>query len=274
MLSNNLLSQSFFKMKPNTTPDRIISLNNGSFQMDLKHMVTSPEGYKYVLVLVSLYTKEVDAAPMKTKTMHECVTVLKDMIKRRYIRSIGSISSIGVDKGSEFVNVEMKNFLKSKNIMLRVENTTIHFNATAVVERMISTITRDVEIYLTQKSIATGRKYNDWLPALEESVFKINNDRRMNSRVIPFQDIVKEPPVIKNIIPIGTVVYPFMSLPKNVVTGQNKYKFRNSDYRYDYKNKCVVTDYYLRFSRPLRYILDDNKNVSYLRHQLLAEYEL
>ena len=269
-----MLSDKFFKMKPNTTPDRILSLDSNSYQMDLKHMVTSPEGYKYVLVLVSLHTKEVDAVPLKTKTMNECTRALRDMIKRKYIRSIGGISSIGVDKGSEFVNKEMKEFLKSKNIVLKVENTTIHKNATAVVERMISTITRDVEIYLTKKSIELGKQYTDWMPALEESVFKINNERRLNSKVIPFQDIVKEPPVIKNIIPIGTVVYPFMPLPKNVVTGQNKFKFRNSDYRYDYNNPCIVTHYFLRFGRPLRYLLDNNKTVSYLRHQLLAEYEI
>ena len=269
-----MISYKFFKMKPNTTPDRILALSPGEYQMDLKHMPTSPEGYKYVLVLVSLYTKEVDAVPLKTKTMTECTNALREMIKRRYIRSIGNISTIGVDKGSEFVNKEMKEFLNGKRINLKVENTTIHKNSTAVVERMISTITRDVEIYLTQKSIETGKKFTDWMPALEETVFRINNDRRLHSRVVPFQDIVKEPPVIKNIIPIGTVVYPFMPLPKHAVTGDNKYKFRNSDYRYDFNNPCIVTHYYLRFGRPMRYILDDNKKVSYLRHQLLAESEL
>ena len=269
-----MLSDKFFKMKPNTTPDKIVIVDDTSYQMDLKHVIKSPEGYQYILVLVSLYTKEVDACPMKTKTMRECTAALREMIKRKYIRSIGNISSIGVDQGSEFVNREMKEFLNSKNIRLVVKNTTIHINSTSVVERMISTITRDVVIYLTKKSIEQKRNFNDWVPALEQSVFKINNERRLNPRIVPFHDIMKEPPIIRNLIPINTTVYPFLPTPINVVTEKNKFKFRNSDIRYDYRNPCVVTGYLIRPSRPLRYILDDNYDVTFNRNELLAEYEL
>ena len=172
------------------------------------------------------------------------------------------------------MNKEMKDFLKSKNIELRVENTTTHINATSVVERMISTITRDVMIYLTKKTRELKKKHTDWLPALEESVFKINNERRLHPKIIKFEDILQEPPKITNIIPLGTTVYPFIPVPKHVNTNENKFRFRNGDMRYDADNPKVVTHYFMRFHRPLRYILDGNKDISYTRDQLLSANEL
>lgn len=270
-----MLSKKFFIKKINTTPDKIINLDGGGYQMDLKHMVKSKEGYNYILVLVSTHTNECDVYPMFNKTMQECVTGLKQMLKRKYIRSIGNITHIGVDKGSEFVNSMMKNFLLSKNIELIVENTTVHINSTAIVERAISSITKDVMNYLQQKRYETkNQNYNDWIPVLQHSVFKINNERRLNPKTYKTHEVVQEMPKIKNIIRIGTVVYPFLTTPKHVVSEQNKYKFRNADIRYDANNPSIVSGYFMRHSRPLRYILDDNNKVTYNRHELLSETEI
>ena len=271
-----MLSKKFFTMKPNNTPDKIYNTDQKGFQMDLKFMPTDPNGLKYVLVLVSLFSKEVDAFPLKTKTMTEVKTALEKMIKRRYIRSIGKMKYIGVDKGSEFLNKEMREFLDKKGITLIPENTTVHIHSTAPVERMISTITRDVQIYLTQKSYELKRPFNEWLPLLSQLVFRTNNSRRLNkSYQISTQALLKKPPVFpSDILPLYTKVYKFYPVATHVNSEATKYKFRNGDLRYNPNELHTVTHYLIAPGRPVRFYLDNNLTISYLRHQLLAEYEL
>jgi len=269
-----MLSKKFFRIKPNNTPDKIYNTDQQGFQMDLKHMPIDPNGYRYVLVLVSLFSGEVDAIPLKTKTMGEVTKGLQVMMKRKYIRSIGKMRYIGVDKGSEFLNTEMRAFLASKNVDLIAENTTIHINSTAVIERMISTITRDVHIYLTQKSYELKKPFNDWLPVLNDVVLRTNNERRMKPKHITPQELIKRPPIVPaNMIPFGTKVFKFYTMPVKP-NGEYKYKFRNGDLRYNPNEPGIVTNYLVRPGRPIRFFLDNNITVSYNRHELLAEYEL
>lgn len=109
-----MLNKKFFHLKNNTTPDRFLNVDGRVYSMDLKHMPVSPQGYKYILVFVSNHTREIDAIPLKNKTMTTVTRGLEVIIKRKYIRSLGNIRAISVDKGSEFVNKEMREFLEKK----------------------------------------------------------------------------------------------------------------------------------------------------------------
>ena len=271
-----MLSNKFFTIKRNTTPDQIINVDGRGYSMDLKHMPVSPQGYRYILVFVSNHTREIDAVPLKDKTMSTCTRALELILKRKYIRSLGNIRTISVDKGSEFVNKDMKAFLDKKGIQLIVENTTTHINATSIVESMINVITKNVNIYLTKMSYDTGKKFTDWLPSLEQTVFETNNSRRLNKDdiVITPQQLVNMPVVLpKDVIPIGQKVYKFIPYAENF-DGSKTFRFRNGSLRFNPRQVHTVTSYLLRHGRPLRFFLNNDMTVSYLRHQLLANYEI
>ena len=259
----------FLKPKPVRHPDRIIGVDGFTYQMDLKTHMVSDQGFTNILVLVNTYTGEVDAEPIKSKTMGEVKDALELMIKRKNIRSIRSIRRICVDQGSEFVNSTMKSFLASKNIALIVENTTYHHNATAIVERMISTITQPLLHFIFIKRQEGYPQYNRWIDNLPKVVKAINDHNvKKGPRVKP--ETVFEPPIVpKKIFQLGDVVYRRLPQPTNVVNGKKKFvNFRLNDVRFNYKEPYIVTGYRLRNARPLRYILNDDPSISYLDHEL------
>lgn len=261
----------FLKPKPVRQPDRIMSTDGFTYQMDLKTHMVSDDGYKMILVLVNIYTKEVDAEPLKKKTMNQVKDALELMIKRKNIRSIRSIRRICVDKGSEFNNKVMRDYLATKHIDLIPENTTYHYNATAIVERMISTITKPLTDFIFIKRKSGFPQYNRWVDNLKKVVAAVNEANvKEGPRVSPEERF--EPAIIpKKIFQLGDVVYRRFPQPTNEVNGKKKFvNFRNKDPRFNYKEPFVVTGYRVRHNRPLRYLLNDDNSISYADHEIIS----
>ncbi len=56
-----------------------------NFMADLLHLPTTEKGYKYLLVVVDLASKEFDIQPMKDTNSKSTVDAIEKMFKRPYI---------------------------------------------------------------------------------------------------------------------------------------------------------------------------------------------
>ena len=93
------------------------------------HMKSNNDNYKYLLFVIDVFSRFLWIQPIKNKTAKNVISALKIILS-----SSRKPTSIRSDKGSEFKNVEVKQFLNKEGI-----HTYYSQNETksAVVERVI-----------------------------------------------------------------------------------------------------------------------------------------
>jgi len=122
--------------------------------VDLSKLSRFNVGYKYLLVCIDVLSKYAWIEPLKTKTGKELKNAIQNMLRHRQPKLIQT------DKGTEFLNQLVKNFLIEKNIKLFTTNSE---RKASVVERLNRTMKGIMFKYFTH---ASTRKYIDILPEL------------------------------------------------------------------------------------------------------------
>ena len=89
-----------------------------NFQTDLLMLPKTKQGYKYLLVIVDLFTNEVDFEAMKTKTPAETLRSMKVIFKRDILNK--PFASMSSDAGLEFKGT-FKDYLYNQSILHRIE---------------------------------------------------------------------------------------------------------------------------------------------------------
>ena len=134
------------------------------------------KGYKYLLMIIDVFSKYGWIVPIKTKTGSAVSTALEKVIKT----SKRVPSKLWVDKGKEFYNKTMQQLLKKKGIsMYSTENE----EKSSVVERWNRTIKRYMWKYFTANNTHT---YINILPELVE---KYNNTYHRSIKTTPSKAI-------------------------------------------------------------------------------------
>ena len=100
-------------------------------------------GYNYILVAIDCFSRKVWARLLKKKKADEVLSSLKSILEHT-----GSVESICSDRGQEFVNKKMKNFLRERNINLIHPYTSTHAH---FVERVQRTLQDIIFKYMTSK---------------------------------------------------------------------------------------------------------------------------
>jgi len=261
-------------------------------QVDLTFYTNDVDrGYKYIFVIVDVYSRHVDAVPIKNKESSTIVNCFQTVFNRGFKTQI-----VRADPGSEFKNRTVEKYLADKGVELRF-GVAGRKQQTAIVESMNFIINKVLRTILTMhdaERFQEGKKNGDknwtitrndtWVKYLPQVISILNQNIRADK---PLADMMKAPIVEKSerILREGTVVYKPMSQPnKSIVTDRNVYgknHFKVGRFRYDIKRPMKVYFVSLLPGQPVRYMLQENfaphhkmTNVSYPRSELLLESEV
>lgn len=109
--------------------------------IEISKMKEHNKGYKYILVAIDCFSRKIWARLLSKKTAGEVLSKLKSILKET-----GHVESICSDRGAEFVNKKMKDYLEKNGIKLINPYTSTHAH---FVERVQSTLQTIIFKYIT-----------------------------------------------------------------------------------------------------------------------------
>ena len=254
--------------------DAVTLLENYNFMADVLHLPTTKQGYKYLVVLVDLATREFDIEPMKNKEAKEALTAIKSMFKRKYIKQ--PKASLRTDNGTEFQGVFDK-FLKDNKIFHSVSMPSNHSQLS-----MVESLNRTLGIlfigYLNQKEKETRKQYREWTDVIDIIRKELNKIRYTKppyteKTIFDYKDKpvnMKEEPKYK----IGNLVHYKLSYPTDILGNpQPTAQFRTGDARWSVVPKKIEHIYYYSGAIPYRYGLENMPYVSFTEAELMPSNE-
>ena len=150
-------------------------------QIDLIEISQQSEhnkGYNYILVAIDCFSRKIWARLLKKKTADEVLSNLKDILEET-----GSVESICSDRGQEFVNRKMREFLRERKIKLINPYTSTHAH---FVERVQRTLQDIIFKYITSKM---NYKFYD---KLQDFVKTYNKRKHRSTKLSPNEGEKKE----------------------------------------------------------------------------------
>ena len=111
--------------------------------VDMSKLSKANKGFKYLMVVIDVFSKYAWLEPLKTKTGIEITKALKKI----FDKNKRSPLVIQTDKGTEFLNSHVRTLLKSRKIKLF---TTFSERKASVVERLNRTLKSRMWRYFTK----------------------------------------------------------------------------------------------------------------------------
>jgi hypothetical protein len=269
-ISQSIINNTKAQRKPKgytKVKNQVFPKQDYNFMADLLFLPKTKEGYRYLLVVVDLWSDEFDIEPLKTKQAKETLQAFKRMTKRPYLNF--PKASIATDEGSEFKGAFHKHIF---------DNNIYHKFAVpkrktqqSQVESLNRTLGRLINRYLAQKEVDEGHEVKDWLPTLD-IIRKNLNKIRKKPDGDPFE--LKESKWINTREPKfkkGDMVHWFLDAPETFTSrALNDTNFREGDRRVSLasvKVKRVLP--YDNKNVPFRYLINNGRNASYTEEQLV-----
>lgn len=139
---------------------------------DLSSLARYNKSVKYLLVCIDIFSRKGYVYPLKNKKSDTVLFGFKTLLNRNKIR----VRKLHSDAGTEFHNYQMREYLKSKNI--------VHYNTqqttkAAICERFIRTLKNKIYRYLTSRNTLT------YLPVLDDIVEAYNKSTHSALGVAP-----------------------------------------------------------------------------------------
>lgn len=249
----------FDTIKENTLP-----VSGYNYMSDLIELPQTKEGYKYLLVVVDIWSNNFDIEPMESKTASDTLDAFKAIIKRSFTKM--PKASIRTDNGNEFKG-SFKAFLNENDILHRVALPYRH-KQMANVESLNAILGRIFMTYLTNKELELGKPYKEWTDIVKTVRIELNNSRYSpddedpyNTKHIPYNI---DDPKYK----IGDIVSKKMEVPRNLYGKvEADSKFRKGDLRFNPHEKLKIVKV-LNYPKNNRYVLNGYPNVSYTENEL------
>ena len=252
------------KPKYDNVKDNIPPVQDYNFQADLIMLPTTKKGFKYLLVIVDLWSDEIDASPLETKEPTEVLKATEKIFKTgKYLKM--PYASIRTDAGTEFKGVFNK-WLYDKNILHSVALPN-RKKQMGNVESANKLLVRFLVNYMNMKEEELGKQYNEWTDILPELIKQINKIRkRPDENPITFKQpiaIQKEPKY-----KVGDIVIRKLDAPKNALNNEQSGKFRMGDLRWDKSQPRKILNVLL-YPKNIRYVLEGIPNVAYTEDELM-----
>lgn len=248
----------FDRVKENTFPESGFNL-----MMDTMTLPTTKEGYQFLLVVVDLWSDNIDFEPLKSTKAKEALAGFQKIIERPYIKM--PEASIRTDDGVEFKK-EFHKFLKNQNIAHRVSLPYRH-KQNANVESANNALGRILVTYLSNKEKEIGETYREWTQFLPQVRIAMNNYRKKPEgdpytlTAIPYNE---KTPKYK----IGDLVEAKYEKPHDVLGKKEEVaRWRQGDVRWNNKETRKV-EKVLNYPNNNRYILKDLPNVAYAEEEI------
>jgi hypothetical protein len=250
--------------------NHIIPLAAHNYQSDLIELPKTKLGYRYLLVMVDLWSNYFDIEPMKNKQADTTLDAFKTIFFKRDILPLPE-ASIRTDGGSEFKNVVSK-YLHDKNIFHSVTLPDRH-KQLANMNSLCAQLTKLLMTYLTYKSYKLKTDYTEWTDIIDYVRKELNEIRNHPDDKDPADKI---PPLPSTNLPkfaIGDLVYRRFEKPVDKYGNQlHDKRFRAGDNRFDTTTARKIVNI-LPYEKSWRYILNNLYNVSYDEAELLKANE-
>ena len=254
----------------NKVRDNVPMIEDYNFMADLLHLPETADGYKYLLVVVDLATREFDIEPIKTTDSKSTVEAMERMFKRQYIKK--PYSSIQVDGGAEF-NKFFTQWCRANDILLKRTMPYKH-SQNSMVGSLNNQLGRVFNGYMNKVESDTGEVYREWIDIIDEVREELNKYRKV--KMPENVSDVDYPFFDQTIVPrfkVGDFVHYKLSYPQNAL-GQKQptSNFRTGDYRYSHDPNKIVKVIQMNTEPFYRYMLYDMPNVSFSEYELLKTY--
>lgn len=242
-----------------TKPNRV-------HQADLLTM-PNDNGYKYVLVVIDVASRLLEAEPLKNK---DATTVKNAMVKIYAKKTLKKPKMMNVDDGGEFKGATKKWF-DDNQIGVRVAEVGRH-RQQAFVENANRTIGKILHQRMTEEEAVTGQTSTEWKDDLKPLINAMNNRaKKKYGKLMQSKKIVAGPIRCEknscHMLDIGTKVRVALEQPTDNIHGNRLFgKFRASDVRWDVTVR-TIEDHYLAPDQPPMYKIS-GKRPRYTRNQL------
>jgi hypothetical protein len=235
----------------------------GVVQADLIYMRDDPAGYKYILTVVDVATRVMDAIPLRGREAYDVIEGFEQVFKH---------TALYTDPGTEFKNKQFHDYMNEKNIPV-YHSMTNRKGQMGIVEYYNHLITRTLGMKMTTEELNTKEEYNNWAEILPKIVEVLN--KKENLKVPQLSEFFKEPRMTvteeKKMLQEGTVVHVRLQAPKDHLADKNNKLhggFRNGDVRWELD--CTeINNVVILPNQPIRYMVKKYPNVSFMRKELL-----
>lgn len=237
-------------------------------QADLLYM-PNDDGYRYILVVVDIVSRKIDAEPLDSKQPKEIMYAFESIFSRNYLKE-KDIKYLYTDPGTEFNNKEVHEFFEDKNIFLRhcLAN---RKKSMAIVESYNGVISHALQTMMSVKSLSEKDRINKWVEKLREIIKELNKEEHLKEPKI--KEFIEKDPIVEKgekILTSGTKVHVIMPYPKNEHYGEKMSGgFRAGDRRYQQKIDEVDAPI-IQNGQPVRYRIKGINNGTFLRHELVT----
>ena len=141
---------------------------------DMSMFSKSNNGVKYILCIIDTFSKFGIMIPMKSKTAKETADAFKQLFEKKKLQC----NKLWTDKGSEFINHQVKKVLNDYNVKIY---TTENEEKSCIVERWIRTMKSIMYRYFT------AARTRNYISVLQKMVLKYNNTVNRSIRCTPTQ---------------------------------------------------------------------------------------
>jgi hypothetical protein len=240
-------------------------------QADLIYVKEESKGYKYILTVVDVSSRKMDAVPLKGRTNEDVIEGFELIWKRKHLDK-SKVKHIITDPGSEFKNANFHDYMEDLGIIVR-HTMTARKTQTGIVEYYNGIIMKNLGIKMTSEELEHDHDYSDWADDLNKIVEVLNQKKYEKDSKI--SDFVGQPKVGKNekLLEVGTIVHVRLQQPINHRVDNKKERlhggFRAGDLRWE-KETTKVELVVINPKQPIRYMVEKYKNVSFLRKELLV----
>jgi hypothetical protein len=238
---------------------------------DLIYMNEDSQGFKFILTVVDVATRKMDAIGLKGRTSQDIIEAFEQIWKRPYLPR-ENILHIYTDPGTEFKNNDFKEYLNTMGIGLR-HTMTARKSQSGVVEYYNHLITKALNTKTTTQELATKQANYEWREYLDKIVKVLNDENNTKKPNIKeyFKDMRTTNTELNNRLEVGTLVHVRLQQPKDHLMEKNNKLhggFRNGDVRWEL-DTTTISNVLLLPNQPIRYMVKKYNNVSFMRKELL-----
>ena len=139
--------------------------------VDMQKYARTNKGYRYILVVLDVFSRYAWARPLKNKTGNEVANAFKDIL-----RGGRGCKKLWCDRGTEFYNVSLRRVLEDSNIEIY---STHNEPKASIAERFIRTLRKKMEsnYILTQTTV--------WYDILPQLIHEYNNAYHRTIKTTP-----------------------------------------------------------------------------------------
>lgn len=266
-IDNTLTKPIFYKFP--TVKSHVFPKKGYNYQADLLLLPTTKLGFKYLLVMVDLWSNYFDIEPIKNKEASTILEASKNIFKRNYLKL--PKSSIKTDAGTEFKG-SFEKFLFDNSI-LHLSTLPDRHKQLGNVENLNKQLGKLFMTYLTDQSFQKDYDYNEWTDIVDFVRKELNDMKEHPKDKDPREYIPPDISPKKPKYNIDDLVYRRLEVPRDRFG--NKYhnsKFRSGDNRFETNEPRKIIDI-LAYNNSWRYILNGFPNVSYDEAELMPAKE-